>query len=178
MACKEETTEINGRTYYVVQMSPEKAIPVQLKLVKVFSGSLTILAGAMRGNFQGQAEALGEAISKMFENSSEEEIFALLKQVTETAKCDGKRISFGETFSGDHLVDCYKVFFWVVGVNFSSFFGERGLNGFLQKFQAMVTETIKRNAQKGPPQTSTPISGNPSTPDSANSENSKTVPIQ
>lgn len=178
MACVEDRKEINGREYYVVQMPPDKAIPIQLKLVKIFGGSVGMLGGAMRGDFAQQAEALSRAMTELFKNASEQEIFALLKEVTETAKVDGERVQFSTTFAGEHMADCYKVFFWVLGVNFSSFFGERGLSGFLTQFRTTVTEIIKQNAQAKPPQTSTHISGSPLTPDSADSVNSKTAPIQ
>lgn len=178
MACIDEQKEINGRTYYVVQMPPDKAIPIQLKLVKIFGGSIGLLGSAMRGDFTQQADALGRAVTELFKNASEQEIYALLKEVTETAKVDGERVKFSTTFAGDHLVDCYKVFFWVLGVNFSSFFGERGLSGFLTQFKATVNEVIKQNAQKMPHQTSTDTFGNPSMPDSVDSVNSKTGPIQ
>lgn len=162
MACADESKEINGRSYYVVQMAPTKAIPIQLKLTKIFGSSLGKLGSVMRGNFKDQAEALGGAVTALFENSSEEEIFALIKTVVETAKVDGKPINFDVAFQGEHLVDVYKVFFWVLGVNFSSFFGGSGLNGFLEKAKAQFENVLADEAkEKKQPQTSTAISGSP-----------------
>jgi len=144
MACLDETKEINGRTYYVVQMPPTEAIKVQLQLTKIFGDSFGELGSSMNGDFAGQAQALGAAMSLLFKNSDEDEILALVKKVVSTAKVDGKKIVIDSDFTGEYLQDIYKVFFWVLGVNFSSFFGESGLNGFLDKFKVRIMEKLNQ----------------------------------
>lgn len=150
MACNDETKTINGREYYVVQMPPTKAIPVKLKLMKVLGNPLTVLASASKAD-GGSVAALGDAIGALFEGSSEEEVFALIKRVVETAKVDGQRINIDNHFSGDHMPDLYKVFFWVLEVNFSSFFGGSGFGGIGAKIQEALSTT--KSAPEKQPQT-------------------------
>lgn len=150
MACNDATKTINGREYYVVQMSPLKAIPVQLKLTKIFSGSIGKLGAAMKGDWGQQATALGDAMASIFESASEEEIFTLIQTVVNTAKVDGKKIDFNRDFQGEYLSDVYKVFFWVLGVNFSSFFGASGLDGFLTRVKAIGTAAVEAGAVAKP----------------------------
>lgn len=150
MACQDANKTINGREYYVVQMTPDKAIPIQLKLTKILGGSIGKLGAAMKGDFSQQAEALGESVTALFENASEEEIFALIKKVVTTAKVDGERIDIAIHFQGEYLADIYKVFFWVLGVNFSSFFGANGLDGFLGRMKAIGQAAVVSAATAKP----------------------------
>lgn len=152
MACNDETKEINGRSYYVVQLPPSKIIPIQLKLMKIFGSSMGKLGAVLKGDDVARANAFGEAVSALFENSNEEEIAALIKRIVETAKVDGERINYDRDFQGEYLVDIYKVFFWVLGVNFTSFFGESGLNGIWDKVKAQLTRPAEKpNTKKHPP---------------------------
>ncbi|MCY1455974.1 hypothetical protein D9M71_731560 [compost metagenome] len=102
------------------------------------------------------------AIGALFANATEEEVFGLMREVVCTAKVDGNRIAINDHFQGEYLADLYKVFFWVLGVNFASFFGAGGLDGLLTKFRQVMTSELA--SQQQPPQASTPSSGDQSTP--------------
>jgi len=169
MAVKDESCTINGRQYYVVQMAPERAIVLQLKLMKILGGAIGTLAPALTPNSKtdgmGRTAAMAGAISALFSNATEEEVFGLIRDVVSTAKVDGARIAVNEHFQGEFLADLYRVFFWVLGVNFSSFFGAGGLDGLLDKFRRTMLQELASQAKQPP--ASTPSSGAQSTPDAA-----------
>lgn len=153
MPVAEATKEINGRTYYVVQMPPTKAIPIQLKLTKMFGAAIglmaPVLSTASKAGPEARMAAMGGAIGALFEKNNESEVFSLICAVVCTAKVDGKRIDDIDTaFQGEYLADLYKVFFWVLGVNFSSFFGEGGLEGLMARFTALFKQEAARMAQQ------------------------------
>jgi len=170
MAVKDEQREINGRQFYVVQMAPATAILLQLRLTKILGGAIGALAPALSSSAKldgaGRTAAMAGAIGALFQNSSEEEVFGLIRDVVQTAKVDGERVQMDKHFQGEYLADVYKVFFWVLGVNFDSFFGAGGLNGLLDKFKAGMLTALA--SQQQPPQASTPSSGAQSAPGSAN----------
>lgn len=169
MAVKSETKILNGRSYFVVQMPPEQAFMVQLQLTKIMGGAIGALAPALNANAglspEARTAAMAGAISALFATATEQEIFNLMAKVVTTAKVDGERIEINKHFQGEYLADMYKVFFWVLGVNFASFFGEGGLDGLLDRFRRVMVKEL--NSQQTPPQTSTPSSGDQSQPDSA-----------
>lgn len=160
MACKEGMTTINGRSFYVVQMSPEKALKVQLKLVKIFSGSITKLGSMLKADLSEQANVLGEAINMLFKNSSEDEIYNFIKDVVETAKVDGEQVTFGIHFAGENFPGIFKVFFWVLKVNFADFFGGAVLNGVVDGWKKKIMEMLtEKKEPTTPPPISMPTSG-------------------
>lgn len=169
MAVNEDSKTINGRQYYVVQMPPTTALLVQLRLVKILGGAVGALAPALSSKSgldgAGRSAVMAGAVGALFANSTEEEVFGLMRDVVQTAKVDGERILMDKHFQGQYLADVYKVFFWVLGVNFASFFGEGGLDGLLDSFKAQLISELA--SQKAPPQTSTPTSGGSSAPAAA-----------
>ncbi len=169
MTVKSETKILNGRSYFVVQMPPEQAFLTQLQLTKIMGGAIGALAPALSSSSamgpDARTAAMAGAISALFATSTEQDIFNLMAKVVTTAKVDGERIDINKHFQGDYLADMYKVFFWVLGVNFASFFGAGGLDGILDRFRRVMAKEL--NSQETPPQTSTPSSGDQSQPDSA-----------
>lgn len=169
MTVKDENKTINGRQYYVVQMPPSEALVLQLKLTRILGGAIGALAPALSSNAKvdgaGRSAAMAGAMGALFANATEQEVFGLMRDVVTTAKVEGERIQLDKHFQGEYLSDVYKVFFWVLGVNFASFFGEGGLDGLLAKFQKVMLAELA--SQQKPPQASTPSSGAPSTPDVA-----------
>lgn len=169
MTVKDENKTINGRQYYVVQMPPSEALVLQLKLTRILGGAIGALAPALSSNAKvdgaGRSAAMAGAMGALFANATEQEVFGLMRDVVTTAKVDGERVQIDKHFQGEYLSDVYKVFFWVLGVNFASFFGEGGLDGLLAKFQKVMLAELA--SQQKPPQASTPSFGAPSTPDVA-----------
>lgn len=161
MAARDEQKVINGRTYYVVQMPPEKAFLIQLRLTKILGGAIGVMAPALAASNKmdngSRAATMAGAIGALFANATEQEIFQLMAEVVTTAKVDGERIEINKHFQGEYLSDLYKVFFWVCGVNFESFFGAGGLDGLLSKFKTAMANEL--NSQPEQPPASTPSSG-------------------
>lgn len=165
MATRDETRTINGRTYYAVQLPPDKALVLQLRLIKILGGAFGQLApnlvGSDKANNSVRGAALAGAVGALFANATELEVFGLIREFVTSAKVDGRRIDdINKEFQGEYLADIYKVFFWLVGLNYASFFGEGGLDGLLTKFQTMFSAEMA--SQNASPQASTPGSGDQS----------------
>lgn len=143
MACNDAKTTINGRTYFTVQMPAMKAQLVKLKLMRMLSGAAVKLAAAWKADdFAGQAGGLADALSTLFQNANEQEILDLQMLVLSHVSVEGKKLkdeaAFNEAFSGEYIFDLDKAFFWALGVNFASLFGESGLEGITEKLQTFL----------------------------------------
>tara|TARA_R110000744_G_scaffold20470_1_gene53734 strand:- start:7028 stop:7474 length:447 start_codon:yes stop_codon:yes gene_type:complete len=148
MACKTETKNIGDHEYSVTQWSATEAILMKFKLAKTFGASLATLMGtAMEGskdkktNDQNEAQALSDGLSVLFQNSSPEDLVTLLKKCVIGTACDGKRItesSFNELFGGDELLEVYKVFVFVLQVNYSNLFKGQLVENFLTKLKVKL----------------------------------------
>lgn len=157
MATLDATTEINGRTYFVVQMPPTKAVVVQMRLTKILGGSLrtllpAIVPGASKDHLS-RSVAVAGAIGSLFEAATEQELSDLIFDVVRTAKVDGKPIDIDTSFRGEYLMDLYKVFLWVLGVNYGSFFGEGGLDAWIAKFKVFLAAEMQTPSAPKSPET-------------------------
>jgi len=143
MSCKTENKQIGDHEYSVTQWPAEKAMTMKFRLTKVFGAAITSLAGNVGDNDaddEKQVMALSNGLSKLFDGNSPEEITELLKNCVVGVACDGKRItdaSFNELFSGDDLIEVYKVFVFVVQVNYSNL-----LKGQLAERLAAIQEKL------------------------------------
>lgn len=144
MSCQTETKQIGEREFSVTQWPADKAMLMKMKLAKTFGASIANIASiAMasdkkKSSDAEQAKALSEGIAMMFQNNTPEEVTALIKSCVVGVALDGTRItetSFNEKFSGDELMDVYKVFFFVVKVNYGNLLKGQKLEGFLAKVQ-------------------------------------------
>lgn len=118
MACKTETKEINGREFSVREWPAEKAILMQLKLVKVLGPAVAALAASVDSS-----ESLGNAVALLFDKSSPEDVLSLIREVLEGVAVEGERMtktSINQYFanSDSALLEIYQVFFFVLSVNF------------------------------------------------------------
>lgn len=145
MACKTETKQIGDHEYSVTQWSAEKSMLMKFRLAKAFGASLATLMGNSpqttknkKPTEQDEALALSEGLSVLFQSNSPEELVALMKNCVVGVACDGKRItesSFNELFSGDELLEVYKVFVFVLQVNYSNLFKGQLADRFLAKMK-------------------------------------------
>lgn len=136
MACKEETRTIGDNSYYCRQWDAEKALLMKLKLGKMFGAAFSTLAVAITN---GVDKDVVVAINAAFNDKEPEEILALLKEVVESATCNKERITlknFNEIFS-DNLLEFYKVFAFVLEVNYKNFLGGK-LPDILSKMQNKI----------------------------------------
>jgi hypothetical protein len=143
MACKTESKQIGDHEYSVTQWPADKSMLMKFRLAKAFGASLvTLMGNSPQGSKdkkvteQDEALALSEGLSTLFQTNSPEELVALMKNCVIGTACDGKRItdtSFNELFSGDELLEVYKVFVFVLQVNYSNLFKGQLADRFLAK---------------------------------------------
>ena len=127
MSTKKESIEINGNKYLCVQWDAEKAYLMKFRIIKVLGESITGLVAAMGSDDKNQITAIAKSIQSFFSNSKPEEVLSLLKDVV----CSCYRIqddertlinNFAGDFAGD-LMTPYKIFAFVLKVNYSDFLG-------------------------------------------------------
>lgn len=126
MACKTESKQIGDHEYSVTQWPATKALLMKARLAKVFGASIAMIGAAAMGKSRDDskdAKALADGLESLFNNNSPEALVGLFKESIIGVACDGNKItesSFEELFSGDNLLDIYKVFLFVVKVNYGN----------------------------------------------------------
>lgn len=136
MSCKTETKTIGDNEYSVTQWPAEKSLLIKFKLIKALGASLTALAGAFDKNASDDMSIVSESLSSLFNNSSPEELVSLMKTCIEGTARNGKRLtgtSFNEVFSTDDLLEIYKVFIFVMQVNYGNFIKGQSVEDLLAK---------------------------------------------
>lgn len=138
MSCETETKIIGEHEYSVTQWPAKKAILTKFKLIKTFGASLAILAGQSSNEDYDDARTLSDGLSTLFNHSSPDELLSLMTECVIGVACDGKRITesrFDEIFSGDNLMDVYKVFIFVLKVNYGNLMKGQLADRFLAKMK-------------------------------------------
>lgn len=144
MVCKTETKEIGEHEYSVTQWPAEKSMLMKFKLIKSFGPSITSLMGSTSNDDKSEtdeAQALSNSLNALFQTTSPEELVILMKSCVVGVARDGKRItetSFNEFFSGDDMLDIYKIFIFVLQVNYANFMKGQ----FADKFLATMKENL------------------------------------
>lgn len=147
MTCNTETKQIGDHEFSVTQWPADKAILMKMKLGKAFGASIGKIASiALESNKKQttdseQAQALSEGISMLFESNSPEEITKLIKDSVIGVAVDGTKITettFNQIFSGDDLMDVYKVFIFVIKVNYGNLLKGQKAEAFLAKVQGSL----------------------------------------
>jgi hypothetical protein len=118
---------------------------MKMRLAKTFGASLaSIVANSQGGNKSSDsddAKALSEGLSMLFQANSPEEVTNLIKESVIGVAMDGTKIMesrFNEVFSGDSLMDVYKVFMFVIKVNYGNLLKGQRVEGFLAKLQGSL----------------------------------------
>ena len=141
MGCKTENTTFGENEYSVTQWPAEKSILMKMKLMRVLGPALVELAQINDANDSEQFSIIAKAINSMFATNQPEEVTALLKQCVVGVGLNGKILTdsqFDPHFSGDNLLECYKVFTFVIRVNYSDLFPGQLANNLLAKMKAKV----------------------------------------
>lgn len=129
MSCKTETTQIGDHEYSVTQWAADKSILMKMKLAKTFGASIGLIASVALESTKKkiseaeEAKALSEGIATLFESNSPEEVTKLIKDCVIGVAVDGTKITettFNQIFSGDDIMDVYKVFMFVIKVNYGN----------------------------------------------------------
>jgi hypothetical protein len=126
MPCKTETKNIEGHDYSVTQWPAHTAMINKFKLIKMFGPAFLKFAPLMGSTIDTDSDeamrAMSSSLNLLFENGSPEEIASLIESCIIGASRDGLRIDssgYMQHFSGDGLSSIYKVFMFVVQVNYS-----------------------------------------------------------
>lgn len=133
MACKTESKQIGDFEFSATQWPADKAMLMKFRIAKALSASIEDVVSKLNFNSKkGATEkdigAVVAGLSRVFRDNDPEELSKLLKDSILGCACNGERItptSFTEIFSGDNLSLVYKVFFFVVKVNYSNFIPAR-----------------------------------------------------
>lgn len=129
MATKTETTTINDIEFSVTQWPAEKAIVTKLRLMKILGASVAALASLSKADSDSDnAEALAKGLESVFNNTEPEQVFKLIHSCvigTRYEMFDGAKgilddSKFTELFSGDDLLNVYKLFIFVMKVNYGN----------------------------------------------------------
>lgn len=161
MPCKTETQQIGDYEFSVTQWTPDKALLMKMRLMKVIGPSFAKLIELIKekdAETEGDIDAsilantVSESIHILFENGSPEEVSALIKEcILGTAVHghpeikDGQRITdstFNQLFSGDDFYRIYQVFFFVVKVNYLGFIKGQYAGRVLAKFKDRMRREI------------------------------------
>jgi hypothetical protein len=135
MACKTETKLIGDTEYSCTQMPPSLAGPIKFQLIGVFGSALKDIAEAMQLSEDKQSAVLISAVQSIIKDTGPTELFAFIKSLvlkTSVKKpgCEYERMTepmFEEIFAADNMGDMYKVFFFVIQVNYAGFLKGLGL---------------------------------------------------
>ena len=147
MSCKTETKVIGDNEFSVTQWPADKAILMKMKLGKTFGASIGKIAAMALESTKNkvsdseQAKALSEGISIWFDSNSPEEIMNLIKSSVIGVACDGTKITettFNQIFSGDDLMDVYKVFMFVIKVNYGNLLKGQKAEALLARVQGSL----------------------------------------
>ena len=147
MSCKTETKVIGDNEFSVTQWPADKAILMKMKLGKTFGASIGKIAAMALESTKNkvsdseQAKALSEGISILFDSNSPEEIMNLIKSSVIGVACDGTKITettFNQIFSGDDLMDVYKVFMFVIKVNYGNLLKGQKAESLLARVQGSL----------------------------------------
>lgn len=130
--------EINGNRYSVTQMTARRALRMKAKLLKQFGTALAeIFLPSEDKPIEGAGFSKKEAVSALQALSCEldERAFELLvMELLSGVRKDGVELTeaiVDMEFAGD-LATLFKVIWFVLEVNFSSFFGESGIGEMMQ----------------------------------------------
>lgn len=142
MAVITETKEIGEHEYSVTQWNAQKALLMKLKLTKVLGPSLAELSkgidltGKKKMSEKEQVAAFGTALEKLFEMAEPEDILELITECIVGVAMDNERLTkttINERFNGGDLMDIYKLFFFVLKVNYSGFMKGQLVENLLAK---------------------------------------------
>lgn len=139
MSCKTETKQIGEREISVTQWPVEKSMLIKLKLMKTFGPSLAkLLSISNEKSSDVSLDVFSEGISLLFEHNSPEDLLAIIKLCLIGVAVNGRRLtetSINEQFSPEDMMDMYRIFLFVIQVNYQNFFKGQLVEGFLAKLK-------------------------------------------
>lgn len=145
--------DIDGMKVNVTQFPARYGFKLQAKLAKIFGPVIGELFSGVKGNVKNFTESdldmskISDAIRVLFEKLDENSAETLVFELTKSTKVDGTDIddkSFDLIFPGKYA-SLYKIIFFVLEVNYGSFFGLRGIGEAIKKFQTTNTPVSQQS---------------------------------
>lgn len=149
MTCKTENMTIDNVVYVTTQYPAITGMQFKMEILKVLGPAITeVLPAFLKRGEEGAADQvamLGHAIEKMFSTTKPEEVVSLIVRMLTTGHTfrDGKPITeavLNEAFAGDDMISIYKLFAFVLRVNYSNFLNSQKLGGLLATEERQSTE--------------------------------------
>ena len=153
MGCETKTRKIGERQWTVTQMPATQSLLIQAQLAPILASVGGDLYRVSKGGGQAIVEALGAAAGAIQAHLPPDKFLQLAKDLTENGlvQVEGRTIgstnSFDAVFSGDDMVDLYRVIWFVLEVNYAGFFGALGLTGVMERAKAKMAEGAQSQAQ-------------------------------
>lgn len=153
MSCKTETQVIQeidddgneiAVEYSCTQYPALTGALYKIKIIEMFGASLAKIVPAMQSKDLQQVDALGDGLNTLFKSSSPEKIINLISEMITTGSVsrNGTKIigksKIDEFYSGDNLGALYRVFIFVVKVNYAGFFKGKKAQAILAKAEASL----------------------------------------
>lgn len=136
MACRTETTDVDGLSVVVTQWPVTTALRFKMRFAKLLGPAIATFKDVDVTNMEGLENIFAEAIAAVFEseNSDPELIVTLIKDSLTSGgvNVDGQPVTearFTELFSGDGMALMYRVLFFVYKVNFGDLIAGRFQKG-------------------------------------------------
>jgi len=153
MSIETREKSIDGLQISVTQFPGRRGFKVQTKLLKYFTPLISAF-----GKAQGKEDAEDvsiidreidtESLMRFSESLDNDNALQFVFQLLEGTRIDGREINeavFDEKFAGNFLT-LYKILWFVVEVNFSSFFDEGGIGKILSKVKKEKSVPQKVNS--------------------------------
>lgn len=143
MTCKTETKTIGERDYSVTQWPAEKSMLMKFRLTEILGPSLAQLAKLKDPSKDiDEFKVFSSALSELFKTNKPQDVVDMIKDTVIGVAVDSTKMTnskFDELFSGDDLIECYKVFLFVLKVNYSNLFKGQLVDNLLAKLQTRVS---------------------------------------
>lgn len=144
MACKTDKTEINGNVYVATQFPADMGLVMKFRFGKLFKSVLVdllpLLKAAKNGDASNKIEAFMGILDKLLENDPES-MAKFIQDMFRGVKINGtSSFDFGSHFA-DNYSEMYKVFFWLIKLNFGGFFNALPQNQISRVEQEEKAET-------------------------------------
>lgn len=142
MSCKTVNEKINGHEYSCTQYPAIDGMEFKLEVIKILGPAISGLVPYLKSNEDDniQVAALSSAIEKLFYVASPKELTNLIIRMLTTGhtKRDGERLTetlFNQIYAGDDMMEAYKVFIFILKVNYAGFFKGQKAEALLAKME-------------------------------------------
>jgi len=122
------------RKFKTHKLPASEAILLKMELIHLLGGALGSLSSLFKENTEEfDLDNLGDVLSNTVKDIEPVKVSNMIQQLCSYCFVDGKKMRFDEMFAEVPMTEIYKVAGWVLEVNFSDFFGGKGLLSLAEK---------------------------------------------